>query len=181
MKSKPSPDAAPQQLADVTAAIAALTSMTSRQLARRLTELTGQPSRTNNREYLIRAVATVLQERAEPFPKDRIARRVAELGDSVPLRWRMKASPVQVVVAPRSVGAELQAAERDPRLPPPGSRIRRHYKGVEHEVLVGEDSFHYKGRRFKSLSHVARVITTRQWNGFAFFGLTEDATVEAAS
>ncbi len=181
MKSKPNPDAAPQQLAAVTAEIAALTSMTSRQLARRLTELTGQPSRTNNREYLIRAIAMVLQERAEPFPKDRIARRVAELGDAVPLRWRMKASPVQVVVAPKAATAEVLPPERDARLPPPGSRLLRQYKGVEHEVLVGEDSFHYKGRRFKSLSHIARVITTRQWNGFAFFGLTEDATAEAAS
>lgn len=180
MTSKKNQDA-PRQLADLTAELAALTAMTSRELARKLTELTGQPSRTNNREYLMRAIATVLQERAEPHPKDGIARRVAELGDAIPLRWRMKAKPVQIVQPAATPDPELPPIERDPRLPQPGTKLTRPYKGVEHVVVVGEDSFQYKGRKFRSLSHVARVITGRQWNGFLFFGLTSQAPMEAAS
>lgn len=172
---------APRKLADLTAELAALPTLTSRELAQKLTGLTGQPSRTNNREYLMRAIATVLQERAEPHPRDGIARRVAELGDEVPLRWRMKAKPVQIVRLAAAPEPELPPIERDPRLPAPGTTLTRNYKGVAHSVLVGEDTFQYKGRTFRSLSHVARVITGRQWNGFQFFGLSNQAPVEAAS
>ncbi|MBE7449150.1 MAG: DUF2924 domain-containing protein [Kofleriaceae bacterium] len=169
-----------QQLADLTDELAALSTMSSRDLARRLAELTGQTVRTNNRDYLMRAVATVIQERAEPYPKDGIARRVAELGDEVPLRWRMRAKPVQIVAPAKDKRDERALLERDPRLPAPGTRLTRRYRGQDHEVEVGEDSFTYQGRRYKSLSHVARTITQRQWNGFQFFGLTQGASEEAA-
>lgn len=169
------PTQAPAVLADVTAQLAALTTLSSRELARRLTALTGRPSRTNNRDYLLRAVATVIQERAEPHPREGIARRVAELGDEVPLRWRMRGRPVEIVRAPpppAAVATNEAPATRDPRLPPAGTELRRHYKGAEHEVLVGEEGFQYRGQRYRSLSHVARAITGRQWNGYAFFSLT---------
>ena len=41
---------------------------------------------------------------------------------------------------------------------------------MTHEVLVGVDFFEYQGRRYTSLSSVARGITGTQWNGWRFFG-----------
>jgi hypothetical protein len=55
--------------------------------------------------------------------------------------------------------------------PTPGTRISREWKGVSHEVEVTADGFTYDGRRFGSLSEVARTITGARWNGPRFFGL----------
>ena len=38
---------------------------------------------------------------------------------------------------------------------------------------VLKDGFDWQGRRYKSLSAVARDITGTQWNGYRFFGLRE--------
>jgi len=47
----------------------------------------------------------------------------------------------------------------------------REWQGVEHVVTVVADGFEYEGRRYRSLSSVARAITGTQWNGPLFFGL----------
>ena len=43
--------------------------------------------------------------------------------------------------------------------------------GVEHTATVLDDGFEYQGRRYKSLSAIARAIIGVRWNGLAFFGL----------
>jgi hypothetical protein len=52
-----------------------------------------------------------------------------------------------------------------------GTQLIREWRGVEHKVTVLADGFEWEGRRYKSLSAVARAITNVQWNGWAFFGL----------
>ena len=52
-----------------------------------------------------------------------------------------------------------------------GTRLIREWKGVEHAVTVLADGYEYQGRRYKSLSAIARAITGTRWNGPAFFGL----------
>lgn len=66
-------------------------------------------------------------------------------------------------------GSTAPQRERDPRLPPPGTVLRRTHKGVEHEVLVGVDAFEWRGQRYGSLTAVANAITGSRWNGFGFF------------
>ena len=61
----------------------------------------------------------------------------------------------------------------DPRKPVPGTRLLREWDGAEHSVTVLRDGFDWQGRKFKSLSAVARAITGTQWNGYRFFGLRE--------
>ncbi len=39
-------------------------------------------------------------------------------------------------------------------------------------VVVHDDGFEWEGRRFGSLSELARAITGAHWNGRLFFGLT---------
>ena len=51
-----------------------------------------------------------------------------------------------------------------------GTRLIRQWDGAPHEVIVGIDHFEYQGRRYKSLSSVARTITGTNWNGWKFFG-----------
>jgi hypothetical protein len=75
---------------------------------------------------------------------------------------------------PRGAVAAAAAAVHplDPRLPPPGSVLRKEHGGEVHEVTVLADGFAYRGATFKSLSRVAREITGAAWNGFLWFGLT---------
>ena len=53
-----------------------------------------------------------------------------------------------------------------------GTGLCRNWQGVEHTVTVLHDGgFDWQGRRYASLSAVARAITGTRWNGPLFFGL----------
>jgi hypothetical protein len=53
----------------------------------------------------------------------------------------------------------------------PGSRLVREWHGRSHTVEVAETGFLYAGRRYRSLSEIARAITGARWSGPRFFGL----------
>ena len=53
----------------------------------------------------------------------------------------------------------------------PGGRLIREWNGVTHAVDVVEGGFIWKGKRFASLSPIARAITGARWSGPRFFGL----------
>jgi hypothetical protein len=52
-----------------------------------------------------------------------------------------------------------------------GTQLIREWRGVEHKVTVLADGFEWQGRRYKSLSAIARAIANVRWNGPMFFGL----------
>ncbi len=57
-------------------------------------------------------------------------------------------------------------------IPIAGAELIRVYAGIEHRVLVlPDDEFEYAGKRYPSLSMIARLITGTRWSGPAFFGL----------
>jgi hypothetical protein len=47
----------------------------------------------------------------------------------------------------------------------------RQWRGVSHRVTVLDTDVVYRGKRYKSLSEVARAITGARWSGPLFFGL----------
>ena len=59
----------------------------------------------------------------------------------------------------------------DGRNPRNGTKLVRAWNGTEHTVTVLQDGYEMGGRKFKSLSAVAKTITGTNWNGFRFFGL----------
>lgn len=59
----------------------------------------------------------------------------------------------------------------DARNPLPGTKLVREWNGIEHTVTVLHDGYELTGRKFKSLSAVAKAITGTSWNGFRFFAL----------
>ena len=61
----------------------------------------------------------------------------------------------------------------DPRNPIIGTRLIREFQGTEHTVTVMKDGFDWQGRRYKSLSAIAKAISGGTWNGYRFFGLRE--------
>jgi hypothetical protein len=58
-------------------------------------------------------------------------------------------------------------------MPIPGTRLIRDWNGNRYEVTVSHSGFEYDGRRYRSLSAIAKVITGTHWNGRAFFGLQD--------
>ena len=64
----------------------------------------------------------------------------------------------------------------DPRNPVVGTRLVREWDGAEHTVTVLRDGYDWQGRKFRSLSAVAKAITGTNWNGFRFFGVRNVST-----
>jgi len=61
-----------------------------------------------------------------------------------------------------------------------GAILLRHWGGVQHQVTVLQSGVQFRGRRYRSLSQVARIITGSRWSGPLFFGLKTRPRKEAA-
>jgi hypothetical protein len=134
--------------------IRALRDLSVPSLRQRYQELSGRTTKTDNRPWLVKAVCRhmVAGERVE----GRNARRAL-------------ARALEVAKLPRHRPVDPTA--RDPRIPPAGSVLRRHYKGEAIEVLVTKTGFRCRGRPYRSLSAIAREVTGNRWNGVLWFGL----------
>ncbi len=133
--------------------------------------LFGQPSRSGNVPYLRKRIAWRIQSLKEGPLTERAKNRAAFLANEADIRT---SPPLEVKPKPRHASVELHVEEepaRDTRLPKKGVTLKRLFKGKEYHVLVGENTFTYDGKKYKSLSAVAKEITGIKWNGFKFFGL----------
>jgi hypothetical protein len=99
---------------------------------------------------LIRAIAYRLQEKALAGLKPSTQRLLGRIADN-----RSKD-------APQSIPQRRASA---------GTVLIRQWRGVSHRVTVRDNDVVYQGRRYKSLSEVARAITGSRWSGPLFFGL----------
>jgi hypothetical protein len=71
---------------------------------------------------------------------------------------------------------QRQGARSDRRKPKDtrplaGTRLVREWNGQRHEVTAIEGGFEYNGRKYRSLSAIAKAITGAHWSGPQFFGL----------
>jgi hypothetical protein len=139
----------------VLARLAALKTMSVRELKAEYESLTGTPAPNNSRVWLEQRLAYRIQELAFGG----LSKPVIRLLDAL-------ANEVEGKKVKRSVIA-------DPRNPVTGTRLVREWDGTEHVVTVLTDGFDWQGRRYKSLSAIARDITGTRWNGYRFFGLRE--------
>jgi hypothetical protein len=62
----------------------------------------------------------------------------------------------------------------------PGAKLIREWRGVTHTVIVLEDGFEWRGKRWLSLSVIAEQITGAHWSGPRFFGLNGKAAAPVA-
>ncbi len=92
-----------------------------------------------------------------------------------------KAASLRIQVRHGSSGSPLPYAtvtgivsNHDSRLPMPGSVLIKEHSGKTILVRVLYTGFEYDGRRFASLSAIAKEITGTKWNGFLFFGLGKE-------
>ena len=54
-----------------------------------------------------------------------------------------------------------------------GTVLMREWKGITHQVTVLEEGFLFDGKRYRTLSEIAGLITGAHWSGPTFFGLTK--------
>lgn len=78
-----------------------------------------------------------------------------------------------------STARQYRVPRRDTILSP-GAVLVREWNGRTYQVSVLSDgnSFELDGKRYKSLSAIARHITGTRWSGPRFFGLTKDVYVQ---
>jgi len=132
--------------------LAAVAAMPRDQLAIEWRRLYRRPPPVGlSRDLLIRAIAYRIQERA-----------LGGLPQATKQRLRTLA---------RRLETEGSAAVKTVRPLQSGARLVRTWHGRTHRVTVCDDGFDYDGRRYRSLSQVAREITGTQWSGPRFFGL----------
>ena len=151
-------------LVDVATELDAVANMTAGELAEKYREVFGEPTRSRNKAYLQKKISWRIQELADGGLSPRAVERIEELAVFAPARWR------PLIGKPRPE-PQSNESKRDPRLPEPGTVVCREWAGENHQVIVREDDFEYAGRRYATLSRVAREITGTNWNGYLFFRL----------
>jgi hypothetical protein len=104
-----------------------------------------------SRELLVRAVAYRMQEVARgglrPEPQRQLRRIAQQFKETEAVTVRAR--------------PELK----------PGTRLVREWQGRTYDVLVLDEGFSWQGKRYRSLSAIARKITGTAWSGPLFFGL----------
>lgn len=157
-------------IVDVAAELDAVANMTVEELTGKYREVFGEPTRSRNKTYLQKKISWRVQELAEGGLSPRAVERIEELAVFAPARWR------PLIGKPRPE----PKSERDPRLPEPGTVVSREWGGETHEVIVRDEDFEYAGRRYATLSRVAREITGTNWNGYLFFRLQKRSRSRAS-
>lgn len=124
--------------------------------------LYGNEPPTYHREYII----------------NRLAYRIQELtygGLSETTLDRMRQILVEYGYDQNGMKIQIPGKRKNRRatddMPILGTKLVREWKGTMHEVMIVPHGVEYKGKRYKSLSAIACVITGCHWNGRLFFGL----------
>ena len=112
----------------------------------------------------------------KPFLVKRLAYRVQELA-CAGLSARAEAK-LNVLIEEEDRRVRGLPVVRKGDRPIAGTRLIREWQGVEHTTTVLDDGFEYQGRRYKSLSAIARTITRTRWNGPLFWGLRSHRSVK---
>ena len=137
----------------VLAQLSALPSKTTPELKQLWRDLYDREPPSYNKQFLVKRLAYRIQELAYGGLSARAEAKLNEL----------------IQEEDRRLKGKLPVRKGDRTIV--GTRLIREWQGVEHSATVLDDGFEYQGRRYKSLSAVARAITGTRWNGPLFWGL----------
>ena len=146
-----------------------LGSLRLQQLRARYREVFGEDARTAHKHHLVRQIAWRLQVQAQGDLSERARRRALEIANDADLKHQVPPHWDGQPPAARS----SRPVRRARRIPAAGTVLRRVYRNRTVVVKILPDGFEYEGRRYGSLSAVARAATGTRWNGLLFFGLTQ--------
>ena len=104
------------------------------------------------------------------MPRDFLIKLLAQGLQELGVGGLPKAFERTLAKAP-SVGEERSSPDESCSNLTLGTRLVRSWGHSNHEVMVIENGFAYRGKAYRSLSEVAREITGARWSGPRFFGL----------
>ena len=136
-----------------------LTTMSSAELRSEWLKLYKRPAPDMTIDLLRRGLAYRLQERASGGLSPATLREIERLS-----RQRERTGEAIVLPATRIK---------------PGTRLVRDWGGSSHHVVVLDQDYLYRDRRYPSLSMIACEITGAKWSGPRFFGLKTGSTRHA--
>lgn len=110
-----------------------------------------EPPDRLSRDLLIRGIAYKIQEHVQGGLTQSTKRKLRILAEKLKTEGHASFDP----------GLSLK----------PGAKLVREWHNRTHTVIVREDGFDYDGRRYRSLTKIAREITGAHWSGPRFFGL----------
>lgn len=113
-----------------------------------------QPRKSLSLDLLIRGITYKIQERTFGGLSKSVLRKLSGATSEASLDAERKAPSEK---APR---VSLKA----------GTRLVREWNGQTHTVLIHADGVEWRGKRYRSLSVVAREITGAHWSGPRFLG-----------
>ena len=141
--------------------IADLAALSTDHLRQRWTELYRvAPAPRISRDLLIRGVAFRIQEEAHRGLGKSHRRQLQRLAETLRDGGAI----------PAAQGQSFKA----------GTKLVREWKGKVHEVLIADDGYVWAGKRYRSLSQIARSITGTRWSGPRFFGLESEQQAAAS-
>jgi hypothetical protein len=108
------------------------------------------PPKGISRPLLMRAIAYGMQVKRYGGLKPAVRRQLRKVADG-------GSAPAAVILKSEKVA--------------PGMRLIREWNGSSHVVEAVDGGFLWNGKRYGSLSAVARAITGARWSGPRFFGL----------
>jgi hypothetical protein len=117
----------------------------------------GPPPSRMPRDFLIKLLAQGLQERGSGGIPKALERAIAK---------------------PSNGGEDGPSSDEPSGKLTLGARLVRSWGHMNHEVMVIENGFAYRGKAYRSLSEVAREITGARWSGPRFFGLKRGGRTE---
>jgi hypothetical protein len=133
------------------AEIASLSTIDTDELQERWKAMCGKaPAHEIGRSFLIRVIAYRLQERA--------------YGGLKPATCRALTRAVEETKTDSSRRPQARRAQS-------GTILIRAWQGTAYRVTMLDEGVSFRGRRYRSLSEVAREITGSRWSGPRFFGL----------
>ena len=142
-------------MTDAAKEIAKLAKMPRDDLRERWQKVHGaEPPERISRGLMVRSLAYRIQEQEYGGLDKNTMRRLRALARSLDTEGEV--SP--------SAGAILKT----------GAKLVREWHGRTYTVAALEEGFEFKGKRYRSLSRIAREITGSRWSGVRFFGLAGD-------
>lgn len=142
--------------ARVLAELAALKALSVNELKEKWETLFQKPAPNNARNFLELRIGYRLQELAYGGLSPDTRRALDRLADEVEGKVKRK------------------TMTSDPRNPVLGTKLIREWNGVEYSVTVLADGYDLGGKKYKSLSAIAKAITGTNWSGFRFFGFRDN-------
>jgi len=141
------------------ARIAKLQQMSTAQLRAQWRQVMGEEPRSHNRQWMFKRLAWAIQALEYGGLSERAKQRLEEL-----LPFAEVWMPLGRKAFPRGPSTNGKALTT-------GTIIVRDYKGRSIAVTVLEDGFEFDGKRYPSLTAIAKAVSGSHWSGPHFFGL----------